>query len=120
MAKDFVDCKIDQDRMTDGKALATELRKGKRGGIPWSVFLRPDGTAIIDSDGPKGNIGCPIQPAERAHFVAMVEAAKIRLTEDEINALAKDLDAYAKGVIDQQKRAREAASKKRARRASGK
>ena len=120
MAKDFVDCKIDQDRMTDGKEVAAELRKGKRGGIPWSVFLKPDGTTIIDSDGPKGNIGCPIQPEEAAHFLEMVKMARVQLTDAEIAAIGKSLDDYAKGILEQRKRAREAASKKRAKRKSGK
>lgn len=94
LAKDFVDVKIDTDRNPGGKELLTRFSEGKSGGIPWFVFLAPDGKRIVDSNDPKtGNVGFPAEPHEVAHFVSMLKAAKIHLTDDDVAALEKSLVA---------------------------
>lgn len=91
MAKDFVDVKIDQDRMTGGKELLARYNTAKSAGIPWFVFTDPTGKTIITSDGPKGNIGFPGDKDEIEHFVKMLKAAKKQLTDQEIDRLADSL-----------------------------
>ena len=57
LAKDFVDVKIDQDRMTNGATIAALLRQGRAGGIPWFAFLDQKLRARATSDGANGNVG---------------------------------------------------------------
>jgi len=85
---------IDQDRMKDGKQLAEELRKGRRGGIPWMVILDGDGREVITSDGPKGNCGCPAQPHEIDHFLTMVDKTRRHMSDADRAVLEHDLRAY--------------------------
>ena len=65
-------------------------------GIPWFVFLDGDGKAVVTSDGPKGNVGFPAAPHEIAHFRAMLERSRRRLTDADINALVVSLEAANK------------------------
>jgi thiol-disulfide isomerase/thioredoxin len=54
LAKDFVDVKIDQDRMPGGKEmLAAELATAgvEASGIPWFVFCDADGRQLANSNG---------------------------------------------------------------------
>ena len=95
LAKDFVDTKIDNDRMTGGKEVyqAQIAAAGqKEGGIPWFVFLAADGTLLAHSTGPKGNTGFPYEPDEIAHFVTMLQKVKQNLTDADIAMLQKSLD----------------------------
>ena len=91
LAKDFVELKIDTDRMVGGQALLDRVRKDDKGGIPWFVFLDGDGNALANSDGPKGNVGFPSAPEELAHFKTMLEKACVKMTHDDIDALLKSL-----------------------------
>jgi hypothetical protein len=95
MAKDFVVLKIDEDRMTDGKALAKEIRGGEEGGIPWMVVLDGGGKRVVTSDGPKGNIGYPGEPGEIAWFLEMLGKAAKRLTPAEIKSIEQELKVRA-------------------------
>jgi thiol-disulfide isomerase/thioredoxin len=94
--KDFVDVKIDRDRMTGGKEVLDRYHAGNKGGIPWFVFLDGKGKEIITSDGPKGNIGFPAQDYEIDHFVVMLKKARRRITDREIDDLRKTLTPPAK------------------------
>ncbi len=96
LSKAFVDVKIDTARMTGGEALLKAHADGKSGGIPWSEFLDAEGKALVNSNGPQGNIGFPAQAEEIAWFVAMLRQSKARLSNDEIAALAASLTAPAK------------------------
>jgi thiol-disulfide isomerase/thioredoxin len=91
LAKDFVDVKIDQDRMTGGKEMLAHYNTAKSDGIPWCAITDAAGKTVITSDGPKGNIGFPAEKEEIAHFVKMLKAGKKRLTDKEIDALAESL-----------------------------
>ena len=62
LAKEFVSLKIEADRMVGGKEILKRYQANERG-IPWFVFLDGDGTAMVTSDGPKGNVGFPAAPA---------------------------------------------------------
>lgn len=118
LAKDFVDVKIDEDRMTGGKELKTaEMAAAgqKGGGIPWFVFLDGDGKQLAHSTGPKGNTGFPYQPDEVAHFVTMLQRVRKNLTDDDIALLRTSLDDNrASEEAARAKAKEEAAAKKRA------
>jgi thiol-disulfide isomerase/thioredoxin len=100
LGKDFVDVKIDVDRMTGGKKLLARYRPEGKGGIPWFVMLDAKGKEIVTSDGPKGNVGFPAAAHEIDHFVAMLKKAKRRLTDKEIDALRKSLTPSAKAAAE--------------------
>ena len=93
LAKAFVDVKIDTDRMTGGQALLDGHSAGKNGGIPWCEILAADGTALVNSNGPKGNIGFPAQSEEIAWFVEMLKKSGAKLSHDDIATLERSLAA---------------------------
>ena len=97
LSKEFVDCKIDTDRMTGGQAMLDGYRKDagltEGGGIPWFVFRDADGKVLAHSEGPKGNTGFPYQPEEVAHFATMLKAARLHLTDADIEAMQASLNA---------------------------
>jgi uncharacterized protein YyaL (SSP411 family) len=96
LGKDFVDVKIDNDRMTGAKEIYEAQLKaaGQKGsGIPWFVLLDADGKLLAHATGPKGNVGFPYQPEEVEHFGTMLTAAKKNLTDAEIATLVQMLHA---------------------------
>jgi hypothetical protein len=102
--------------MTHGKEVAKELRKGRGGGIPWSVFLAPDGTEIITTDakGPgKGNIGFPVQPEEIAHFMVMLKKAQEKMTDEDLATVKAALVANSAKLKAARERARRAREQKK-------
>jgi thiol:disulfide interchange protein len=102
MGKDFVEVQIDQDRMTGAKEVFARYNpKAGMSGIPWFVFLDAKGKAVATSDGPKGNIGFPYEPHEIVHFVAMLRAARNRLSDDDIETLRRSLVPPAKAAPGQ-------------------
>jgi hypothetical protein len=94
--KEYVTVKIDQDRMIGGKELLDSYPRSAKGGIPWFVFLQPDGKELADSIGPKGNIGCPNTEEEIEDFLAIVKKIAVTLTDDDIASLRKSLLAHRK------------------------
>lgn len=93
MDKQFIDVKIDVDRMTGGKELAAErFPSSQSGGIPWFAFLNGDGAETTNSliDG-KTNVGFPVQDEEVAHFEKMLREKATRLTDAEIDFLMESL-----------------------------
>ena len=94
LAKDFVSLEIDSDR-TIGGADMVKRYNSKPGGIPWFVFIGPDGTPIIDSNDPaRGNVGFPAQDFEIAHFKVMLEKVAKQMTPADIDFLTKSLVAF--------------------------
>jgi len=94
LLKDFIPVKIDTDRMVGGKEVLASYPRGKDQGIPWIVFLEPDGKELADSNGPKGNIGCPNTDEEIDTFIAILKKAAATLTDEDLAALRKSLVAY--------------------------
>jgi thioredoxin-related protein len=92
LAKDFVEVKIDEDRMVGGKELEARTRANAKGGIPWFAFIDPrSGSAVATSDAEQGNIGFPAKPEEIAHFAAMLKKAARHITADDIATLEASL-----------------------------
>lgn len=97
LAKDFVLQAIDTGKQTNAQKIVDRVRgKDDGGGIPWMVVLDSDGKRLVTSDGPKGNIGCPIQPHEVAWFRSMLEKTRKQLTDAELDAIEAANEAYAK------------------------
>jgi thioredoxin-related protein len=92
LRKDFVEVKVDVDRMKEGKEVLARYRPTSSVGIPWFVLLDGKGKTIITSDGPKGNIGFPAEEQEISHFVTMLEKSKKRITDKEVEELRKSLE----------------------------
>lgn len=112
LAKDFVICGIDQDVMVNGKTVASAIRKGVEGGIPWFVIFDPskpvitkveaDGSyarreaaILATADGPNGNVGCPMAKEERTHFLACLSAARKNLDDEALMFIAEQQRAFA-------------------------
>jgi protocatechuate 3,4-dioxygenase beta subunit len=99
-AKDYVVVMIDQDRMTEGKETASQLRKGKRGGIPWMVILDEDGHERVTSDGPKGNVGCPAQPHEIDYFLSkMVDSTRKHMSDEDRTVIGREMRSHGAKLV---------------------
>lgn len=93
LAKDFVDVKIDVDRMKNGNDVLTKYNAaGQKTGIPWFVFLDADGKPVADCmrDG-RDNIGFPAAAEEISHFESMLRKSAKKLSGEEIAALTASL-----------------------------
>jgi hypothetical protein len=93
LTKEFVDVKIDIDRMTSGKDIKSKYTGGKEGGIPWFAILDESGKSLATSDAPEGNVGFPYQKKEVDHFVDMLKKTARNLTPADIGALGASLNA---------------------------
>jgi len=92
LAKEFVECRIDTQRMTGGAETLTHYR-GKSTGIPWFAILDQQGKALADSNADSGNIVFPSSGPEIAHFSGMLRKACANLSTDDIAALERSLVA---------------------------
>ena len=90
MTQDYILIKIDLDRMAGADVIDKRIRK-KGGGIPWFAILDAEGKVLITSDGPKGNIGYPVKPAEIAHFIRMIKETSRNITSEQISTIEKAL-----------------------------
>ncbi len=94
-ADDYLVLKIDVEEMEHGDEIGQQLRGTRTGGIPWITILDGEGTELETSDGPGGNIGCPITEDECAYFVSMIEKTIQHAPEGRVAEIAKALDAFA-------------------------
>lgn len=95
MAQDYILVKIDLDRMIGAKAIDKRISK-KNHGIPWFAILDAEGKILITSDGPEGNIGYPVKPAEIAHFIHMIKETSRKITSRQISTIEKALSQKQK------------------------
>ncbi len=94
-ADDYLVLKIDVDEMANGDEVAKKLRGTRTGGIPWIVMLDGDGAELISSDGPNGNIGCPITVDECAYFMTMIEQTRQHAPAERVSEIQDALEAFA-------------------------
>lgn len=94
-ADDYLVLKIDIVEMEHGEEVAKLLRGKRTGGIPWITILNGEGKELITSDGPDGNIGCPIAEKECAYFVSMIAQTIQHAPDGRVAEIAKALDAFA-------------------------
>ncbi|MCA9320025.1 MAG: hypothetical protein KDB53_04785 [Planctomycetes bacterium] len=95
MAKDYVMIEIDVDRMAMGKHVADKLTGGQSKGFPWTVILDGEGNQLVTSDGPKGNIGCPVTDEESSWFLEMIDRTRQHMSDADRAAIARDLATHA-------------------------
>ena len=62
--------------------------------VPWMVLLDPSGKELSSSFAPDGNIGYPYQPEEIAYFISMLQSTRTNLSDDDLQTIAADLNAY--------------------------
>jgi thiol-disulfide isomerase/thioredoxin len=91
LAKDFIDVKIDQDRMTGGKEIKGRFPGSEKAGIPWFAVLDPDGKILVDSSFQGSNIGFPATDEEIAAFGEFLKRGTKALSEAEIQKLLETL-----------------------------
>ena len=60
------------------------------------VITDAAGAELVTSDGPGGNVGCPVTPEEREWFVEMIRKTAQGATAEEIATIESELAAYAK------------------------
>jgi thiol-disulfide isomerase/thioredoxin len=91
LAKDFVDVKIDQDRMTGGKEIKGRFPGSEKAGIPWFAVLEPNRKVLVDSSFQGSNIGFPATEQEIAAFGEFLKRGTEALSEAEIQKLLETL-----------------------------
>lgn len=105
--KYFVDSPVVIDEQGDKKNLNTPggdvLRKklgGESEGIPFWVFIKPDGTVLETSrmKGPGSNIGCPMTKDEIASFMSKLKTSVPKMTEAERTTIQKAFEQGDKGA----------------------
>jgi hypothetical protein len=79
--------------MPDGRDLLRDYCK-KPGGIPWFTILDGEGNELVNSTVPKGNVGCPVQDFEIAHFMEMIKQTSKDPTEENLVSIKKSLENY--------------------------
>lgn len=91
LAKDFIDCKIDEDRTIGGKDLEMKYTAGKKAGIPVFFFIDGNGKVQSGSFSDGQNIGFPSAPAEIQHFETMLNSAAKAMSAEDIKTLISSL-----------------------------
>ncbi len=92
LSPDYVVVKIDRWRYPHGGQVLKRLRPDRNGSIPRFVILDSDGTALINSDSPEGNIGFPSAPKEIDYFMKMIKTTAQRITPEELDRLRESLE----------------------------
>lgn len=98
LGRDFIDLKIDTDRMEYGAAVFKTYREKDAGGIPWFAVIDAKGTVLATSDGPKGNVGYPALPHEIDHFLAVLHKTARRIEPGEYGRIEKALRDAAERI----------------------
>ena len=90
-----MELKIDTERHLHGAEVASELRGERSGGIPWMLITDSSGAELVTSDGPQGNVGCPVMPHETEGFLSMLDRTRQHLSDEELAALGAYLEEFA-------------------------
>ncbi|WP_320046934.1 thioredoxin family protein [uncultured Ilyobacter sp.] len=96
IGQDYIDVKIDLERMKNGPAVAAEYRKTTQGGIPWFAVIDTRGNVLATADGPKGNVGFPVSDEEVAHFMKVLTQTRRTLSQEQIATIETKLKAAGK------------------------
>jgi len=88
--------KIAIEKMEHGDETAKRLRGERSVGLPWIAILDSAGVKLATSDGPNGNIGCPISADERAVFIEMISKTLQHAPADRVAEIAKVLEEHAR------------------------
>ena len=94
LAKEFILLHVDTARTPGGAELHAKYPKAQRGGVPWFVIHDGEGAEVADSNGPKGNIGCPNTDEEIDVFMGILKKVCTTLKDDDLAVLKKSLVAH--------------------------
>jgi thiol-disulfide isomerase/thioredoxin len=87
LEKEFVLLHVDLTKTPGGKELYEKYPKAQSGGVPWFVIHDGDRNELADSNGPKGNIGCPDTDEEIEVFMGILKKVCRTLKDADIAAL---------------------------------
>jgi hypothetical protein len=94
LAKDYVVLKLMEGPDKGASEVSQELKQPVTAGVPWMAITEPDGSLLITSDGPHGNMGFPTTFEDLRHVRDMLSRTAQRLTADEreriVQSLSKD------------------------------
>jgi len=62
--------------------------------VPWFVIHDGEGAELADSNGPKGNIGCPNTDEEIEVFLKILKKVCSTVKDDDLATLQKSLVAH--------------------------
>lgn len=91
LEKDYVMLKVDSSDL-HGVEAAERITTGKSGGVPFHAMFAADGTRIVDSESPAGNVGHPAGIEGKKHLRKMLLETRQRLTDAEIDRIVASLD----------------------------
>jgi thiol:disulfide interchange protein len=94
LARDYVDLKIDVDRMKGAADVQKRFPASASSGIPWFAVLDGDGKTLADSGAGNDNIGFPSTDEEIARFVALLDKSRQKLAPEDLAAIQKSLVAW--------------------------
>jgi hypothetical protein len=89
--KEFVLLHVDTSKTPGGGELHKKYPKAQREGVPWFVLHDGTGAELADSNGPKGNIGCPNTDEEIDVFMGILKKVCSTLKDDDLATLRKSL-----------------------------
>ncbi len=87
LSKDLLLVKLDVDRMSGGNEIFQRYHGSGRGGVPWFAFIDARGTKLDTSEGPRGNVGYPMEPHEIEQFVSLMKKHAKKLDADGLKQL---------------------------------
>ncbi|MDP6962977.1 MAG: hypothetical protein QGF46_02305, partial [Planctomycetota bacterium] len=96
---DFVVVTIDESDMLNGEELSAKLKNHEPLGLPWFVFTDAQKNVLANATGPNGNVGCPMMPEERKHFISCIEKSRINISDQQLDELSLLLHEYAFEVL---------------------
>ncbi len=92
LGQDYVMLKVDDVNDLGGHEIFRKISADRsNGGIPFHVIYHADGTRMIDSNGPLGNIGFPASHEGKRHLKTMLQTTATTLTEQQILQLLETL-----------------------------
>jgi len=106
LAPDFLELKVDVDRMKNGAQVAERFFSQKQTGIPWYVLLDGEARVLATADGPDGNVGYPVLDAEIAHFMQGLRTARVDLSDESLAQVETALRDAGKRLQQEQAQAR--------------
>ncbi len=98
IGKDFIDRKVDVDRMERADEVVARFRSDDKGGIPWMAVVDVDGKVVATSDAPTGNFGFPVADEEIVFFVDLLKTHGDDLTDEDLTIIGNALKAEAEKI----------------------
>ncbi len=92
LAPDYVLLKIDDVLDLHGAEIARRLTGSEGQGVPFHAIFDSNGTLLITSESPLGNIGHPFGFEGKKHLQKMILNTRSRLTDKQVDAIVNTLE----------------------------